>query len=79
MFLFQTGSIRRKASAKTKKELLDGFYSKLVRLEGLAWYWFLCLGFLFLFQTGSIRSNLNLLGETPRTPFLFQTGSIRSR
>ena len=56
----------------------EGFYSKLVRLEGYDPVLFWHTGHTFLFQTGAIRSEIPIYGRPRTSTFLFQTGAIRS-
>ena len=58
-------------------EMVYCFYSKLVRLKVIVRLCPLAIATLFLFQTGSIKSEEDFI-QVPIIPqFLFQTGSIK--
>ena len=78
MFLFHTGSIKRKVNISLKKSELTCFYSILVRLKVIILAINVFLSVLFLFHTGSIKRNRDRRSRRENHQFLFHTGSIKS-
>ena len=78
MFLFQTGSIKRKITAGNKIQL-SLFLFQTGSIKSLEHFHKRVESMKFLFQTGSIKSNVHTNHVSSSVvKFLFQTGSIKS-